>query len=154
MYNHEPLNYACPFCILIEGKETEYNSPQDVVYEDATTLAYVSPKWWVNNPGNVLVVPKEHIENLYSISDKILADVYKVVKQVAIGIRTTYLSEGISTRQHNEPAGNQDVWHFHVHVFPRYIEDNLYLNHKNKRWVSKDEKKEYVDKLKNYFSNL
>lgn len=154
MYNHEPLHYECPFCILIEGKETEYNSLQDVVYEDATTLAYVAPKWWVNNPGNVLVIPKEHIENIYSISDEILADVYKTVKKVAIGIRKTYSSEGISTRQHNEPAGNQDVWHFHVHVFPRYIEDNLYLNHKNKRWVSKDEKKEYVGKLKNYFSNL
>jgi histidine triad (HIT) family protein len=34
--------------------------------------------------------------------------------------------EGISTRQHNEPAGNQHVWHYHLHVFPRWNDDMLY----------------------------
>jgi diadenosine tetraphosphate (Ap4A) HIT family hydrolase len=35
-------------------------------------------------------------------------------------------ADGTSTRQHNEPAGNQDVWHYHEHVFPRYDGDELY----------------------------
>lgn len=34
--------------------------------------------------------------------------------------------DGVSTRQHNEPAGDQDVWHFHLHVFPRWTGDDLY----------------------------
>ena len=37
-------------------------------------------------------------------------------------------SDGTSTRQHNEPAGNQDVWHYHVHLFPRYEGDALYAS--------------------------
>lgn len=36
----------------------------------------------------------------------------------------------ISTRQHNGPAGNQDVWHYHLHVFPRYSNDGLYTAQK------------------------
>jgi hypothetical protein len=40
-------------------------------------------------------------------------------------MRDAFGCEGISTRQHNGPAGNQDVWHFHLHVFPRYPNDGL-----------------------------
>jgi histidine triad (HIT) family protein len=43
-------------------------------------------------------------------------------------MKAAYHCDGISTRQHNEPAGNQDVWHYHLHVFPRYTDDQLYLN--------------------------
>ena len=41
-------------------------------------------------------------------------------------MKAAYNCDGVSTRQHNEPAGNQDVWHYHLHVFPRYAGDNLY----------------------------
>jgi histidine triad (HIT) family protein len=41
-------------------------------------------------------------------------------------LRRAYACDGTSLRQHNEPAGNQDVWHHHVHVFPRFTGDELY----------------------------
>ena len=151
MQTHEPENYECPFCTLISGKETEINKKSHIVYEDEKTLAYVAPKWWINNPGHVLVVPKAHTENLYTISDEQLADVYKTVKKIAIAIKETYKPDGVSTRQHNEPAGNQDVWHLHVHVFPRYKDDNLYANHKEQRWVKSEEIIPYAQKLQEYF---
>ena len=140
MHSHAPQDYVCPFCILSEGKETEYNSQSDIVYQDPTTIAFVSPKWWINNPANVLVIPKEHYENIYDIRDEILADVYKTSKKIATAIRESYPSDGTSMRQHNEPDGGQEVWHFHVHVFPRYKNDNLYKNHDNKRFIEKVEK--------------
>lgn len=91
--------------------------------------------------------------NLYSIPDKVLSSVYKTVKQTAIAIRETYEScTGTSTRQHNEPAGNQDVWHFHVHVYPRYKDDRLYQNHDNKRFVGPEEREPYALKLKKHFN--
>jgi histidine triad (HIT) family protein len=152
MQTHEPENYECPFCILISGKETEINKKSHIVYEDEKTLAYVAPKWWINNPGHVLVVPKAHTENLYTISDEQLSDVYKTVKKIAIAIKETYNPDGVSTRQHNEPAGNQDVWHLHVHVFPRYKDDNLYANHKEQRWVKSEEIIQYAQKLQEYFN--
>ncbi len=153
IHNHEPKNYDCPFCRLVHGQDDEINKQEYIVYQDSKTVAYVAPKWWDKNPGHVLVVPKEHIENIYNIPDELLADVYKTVKKVAIAIKETYKSDGTSTRQHNEPAGNQDVWHFHVHVFPRYENDELYKNHDNKRWVNHEERLEFVNKLKKYFAN-
>lgn len=152
-YTHEPSGYECPFCKLVRGQEDKINKREYVVYEDEKTLAYVSPLWWVNNPGNVLVITKEHVENVYSIPDELLAVTYQTAKKVAHAIKETYQCDGTSMRQHNEPAGDQGVWHFHVHVFPRFVNDDLYKNHYNFRWVDHDEKMQYVLKLKEYFAN-
>lgn len=154
MHNHEPAGYDCPFCKLVNGQDDEINSRKYIVYEDQYTLAFVAPKWWAKNHGHVLVVPKEHVENIYSISDELISHVYVTAKKIAIAIKETYNSDGTSTRQHNEPAGNQDVWHLHVHVFPRYKNDELYKNHEDQRWVSHDERMEFVQKLKQYFKAL
>jgi histidine triad (HIT) family protein len=70
------------------------------------------------------------------------------VKKVAIGLRSTYGCGGTSTRQHNEPYGNQDVWHLHVHVFPRYKDDELYANQHNNRFTESKERQHYAEKLR------
>ncbi len=115
-------------------------------------MAFVSPLWWINNPGNILVIPKQHVENIYDISDELLGQVYKVVKKASIAIKRTYKCDGTSTRQHNEPAGDQFVWHFHVHVYPRYINDRLYQNHDSNRFVDIKEMMPYIRKLKKYLA--
>jgi histidine triad (HIT) family protein len=152
MFTHEPQGYVCPFCAFLNGREDDYNSQQDIVYQNAHTTAFIAPKWWVNNPGHVLVIPNKHYENIYSIPDNQIAEVYKTAKQIAIALRKTYDCQGTSTRQHNEPAGNQDVWHFHVHVYPRYDEDHLYRNHDNKGFVDAKARAPYAKKLKDYFA--
>src|SRR5437867_311045 len=148
MYNHEPKEYSCPMCVLADGKEDEINKQEFVVYQDKHTLAYVSPKWWVDNPGHIMVIPKQHVENIYDITDQLLASVYQTAKKIAIALKQTYFCDGTSMRQHNEPAGNQDVWHFHVHVFPRYNNDKLYQNHDENRLVTDVERRVYAQKLK------
>ncbi len=59
-----------------------------------------------------------------------------------------YGCEGTSFRQHNEPAGYQDVWHYHLHVFPRWKDDELYPNYKNHKFVPKEERWLQADKLR------
>jgi histidine triad (HIT) family protein len=137
--------------VVASGEETDLNKRSDIVFENNDVVAYISPKWWVNNPGNVMVIPKRHVENVYDISDELLSKVYMVGKQSALAMKETYKCDGTSFRQHNEPAGNQDVWHFHLHVFPRYKDDDLYLNHKNKRFVDEEERAPYAEKLRSYF---
>lgn len=152
MFSHQPNGYICPFCDWLSGNETEYKQNTDIVYQNKSVTAFISPKWWTNNPGHVIVIPNNHSENLYDTPDKELAEVYRAVKQIAIAIRSSYPNcIGTSTRQHNEPAGNQDVWHFHVHVFPRYENDNLYQNHDIKKFVEPEERKRYAEIIKNYF---
>lgn len=79
--------------------------------------------------------------------------IFDMSKKVTIALKNTYKCDGTSTRQHNEPAGNQDVFHFHLHVFPRYKGDNLYLKHKDTYWPTEDERKLYAEKLKEYFDD-
>ena len=152
MFSHEPEEYICPLCLLAKGGEGNLNRRSDIVYEDEEIVAFVSPKWWVNNPGNILIIPREHVENIYDISDEILSKIQCLGKKVALGIKETYKSDGVSFRQHNEPAGGQDVWHYHLHVFPRWEGDDLYINHNNKSFVSPEERNVYAQKLRDYFA--
>ena len=55
------------------------------------------------NPGHVIVISKQCMENIYNIQDGLLNDVYKAVKEISTAIRETYACNGISMRQHNEP---------------------------------------------------
>jgi histidine triad (HIT) family protein len=153
MYNHQPQTYDCPFCIFANGGETSYNKRSDIVFEDDNSVAFISPKWWPNNPGHVIIIPKKHVENIYDIQDDILSHVYITAKQIAIALKETYKCSGTSMRQHNEPAGNQDMWHFHIHVFPRYENDELYVEQENSRMVTEEERKPYADKLRAYFGS-
>lgn len=51
-------------------------------------------------------------------------------------------------RQHNEPGGGQDVWHFHVHVFPRQANDRLYETNSDTHLTTKDERAPYAKRLR------
>lgn len=153
MFNHEPSDYNCPFCDLIAGKDTDRNQKGDIVYQNEYATAFIAPSWWVENKGHVIVVPNKHYENIYDTPDDILGEVYDVVKKVSVAIRSSYDCEGTSTRQHNEPAGDQRVWHVHVHVYPRYQDDDLYLNHENRMYVDAATRAPYAKKLRAFFSS-
>ena len=152
MFNHEPPNYSCPFCNFFAGKETDHNQKQDIVYQTKKVTAFIAPTEWFSNLGHVLVAPNAHHENVYDVPDQDTAAVYKAVKKIAIAIRDTYNCDGVSTRQHNEPAGDQDLWHFHVHVYPRYKDDNLYLNHEKRGFIDAKARAPYAKRLREYFA--
>jgi histidine triad (HIT) family protein len=152
MYNHQPKNYICPLCQISKGEETTMGLQEDeVIFRDEFLTAFVAGKWWKSNPGHVIIIPNSHIENIYDMPEELGHKIFDLSKRVALALKAGYGCDGVSTRQHNEPAGNQDVWHYHLHVSPRYTGDNLYLNHENTYWPSREEKKPYADKLKNVF---
>jgi histidine triad (HIT) family protein len=113
----------------------------------------VSTKQWPNNPGNALIVPNDCYENLYDIPDDVLAKIHIFSKRLAIAMKAVYQCDGVSIRQHNEPAGNQDVWHYHLHMFPRYENDDLYVLHKQAKNADDTIRLECAQKLREYFTN-
>jgi histidine triad (HIT) family protein len=70
-----------------------------------------------------------------------------VAKSLAIAMKKIYACDGVSTRQHNEPAGNQDVWHYHLHVTPRYENDNFYGA--QREFMASYERAKHAEALKN-----
>jgi histidine triad (HIT) family protein len=149
--SHEPPGYVCPFCRLVAGGEDALNAQRDIVRRNAGAVAFVAPRWWPGNLGHVLVVPMGHHENLYALPPAAGHAVHDLMREVAVAIRATYGCDGVSTRQHNEPAGNQDVWHYHVHVYPRYAGDDLYGSQPLAQPASAAERLPYAEKLRGYF---
>lgn len=147
-FSHQPADYSCPFCALIGGRSDPVNSQADIVARTDRALAFVSPRWWPNNHGHVLVVPTAHHENLYSLPSADGHAVHDLVAEVAVAMRESYGCAGVSTRQHNEPAGNQDVWHLHVHVFPRYPDDQLYRSSPQSGFVPAEQRLPYAERLR------
>jgi histidine triad (HIT) family protein len=145
---HEASDYECPFCGMQRGNFDERNASSDLVAVTDRAFARIAPKWWPGNPGSVLVIPRAHVENVYTLAPADGHAVWDLTQRIAIGIRSTYGCEGTSIRQHNELAGGQDVWHLHVHVFPRYYGDELYQRDSESRWVASVERSPYADKLR------
>ena len=151
---HEPADYLCPFCDWLSGHETKFKRNDDIVYQDDIVTAFISPKWWPNNPGNIIVIPNTHTENIYTIDDKTLAHAYIKIKRLSIAMRGAYDCTGTSTRQHNEPDGNQSLWHFHIHLIPRYLNDALYENHHASYFVGPKKRAAYAQTIREWLKSM
>lgn len=145
---HEPVGYTCPFCALLVGEPTSAPRAEDVVAERDRAVAFISPRWWPRNAGHVLVVPRVHVENLYSVEPDDLHAVTDLVREIAVAMRSSSACTGITTRQHNEPSGGQDVWHLHVHVFPRYDGDRLYETAPSPGFAPAEERARFAARLR------
>lgn len=152
MYNHAPTDYDCPFCRLAKGDSTGFTDQNDIVYRGDRVTAFVSLDWKVNNPGHVLVIPNDHVENIYDLASTLAADIHAVSQKIALAFKKVYGCMGISIRQHNEPAGGQDVWHYHAHVFPRYNGDNF--DQSGWHRTTPEERRPYSDILRGFLRQM
>ena len=151
MYNHAPDDYVCPFCLLLKNIKNEQvlSVESDIFFRSDVITAFISSHQWHNNLGHVLVIPNRHYENIYDLPVEMGGRIHQVAQKIALAMKAVYCCDGTSTRQHNEPEGNQDVWHFHLHVFPRYAGDNLYGSEYFEMPVA--ERARYAAKLRAYF---
>jgi histidine triad (HIT) family protein len=106
------MSEHCSFCKIFSGEDQA-----SIVYEDDSVVAFMDLH--PANVGHTLVVSREHWETIYDIPEKILGDLFGVVKKVSIAVKKAFDAEGISILQFNERAAGQSVRHFHVHVIPR-----------------------------------
>jgi histidine triad (HIT) family protein len=123
-FNHAPRGYNCPLCRNVAAEQGDH--PLEILHRYERVFVKVNPKWWPRNAGSALVIPNDHYENVLDLPVALGSSLQEAVRDTALAMKTAFGCSGISTRQHNEPDGNQDVWHYHVHVFPRYADDGLY----------------------------
>jgi len=110
----------CIFCAIVSG-----DAPATVVDEDEHTVAFMDIHPWTR--GHALVIPREHHKNLYEISDEDLAHTMRAAKRLALKVRDNLHADGVNLLNSTEKAAWQTVFHFHVHVIPRYQDDPLEL---------------------------
>lgn len=71
------------------------------------------------DPCHVLVIPREHVENIYGVDDALGADLFSAHARIARAVKGAFAPDGITTWSSNGPGAGQEVMHFHLHVFPR-----------------------------------
>jgi len=111
---------GCIFCDIVEGQ-----APADVVFEDKETLAFmdINPA----NPGHTLIIPKRHVRDIYELDGETAAAVMGTAVRVSRAIKAAIQPDGLNLLQSNGPAGGQVIFHFHMHIIPRWHGDGLRL---------------------------
>ena len=107
---------SCIFCKIANGE-----IPSKTLYEDERfrVILDLGPM----AKGHALLLPKEHFADLYELPDDWAADAMKLAKRMAVRLRGSLRADGLNIMQNNGAAAGQTIFHFHIHLIPRYQND-------------------------------
>ncbi len=107
----------CIFCSIVNGE-----IPSNKIYEDDMVIAFldINPTSY----GHTLVVPKKHCDSFLDCEDEVRNHVFKVAQQLANTLEEKLHCDGINILSNIHEAAGQSVSHFHVHLIPRYKDDD------------------------------
>lgn len=127
----------CIFCKIANGE-----IPSKTLYEDDQfrVILDLGPA----TKGHALILPKEHYANLYELPDEVAAQVMQLAKKLAIRMTERLGCEGFNLVQNNGELAGQTVFHFHMHLIPRYREDGQKIG-----WKPGEVTQEELEEIKN-----
>ena len=124
----------CIFCKIIKGEV-----PCKKILETEKTISFLD----INpvTPGHILIIPKEHYENIFETPDVILEEINTTCKKIAILVKKKLNATGVNVLNSSGKDAQQEVFHLHYHVIPRYKNDTLkiHFNNNNKHKISTEE---------------
>ena len=111
-------NDNCIFCKIASGE-----IPSATIYEDEDfrVILDIEPA----SKGHALILPKEHYANLYELPEELASKVLIVAKKVITRMTEIVGCDGYNVLQNNGEAAGQTVFHFHMHLIPRYKDDDV-----------------------------
>lgn len=108
----------CVFCMIRDG-----DIPARKVYEDENVFAILDMSQVT--PGHTLLIPKKHVRNIFDYDEELAHNVFGAVPKVARALRDFHPDvEGLNVLVNNEEVAFQTVFHSHVHLLPRYSNDD------------------------------
>ena len=127
----------CIFCKLANGE-----IPTATLYEDEDfrVILDASPA----SKGHALILPKEHYANLYELDDEVAAKVLVLAKKMITKLTDLLGCDGYNIVQNNGEVAGQTVFHFHMHLIPRYLNDG---NQEKLTWNHADISAEEIEKI-------
>lgn len=131
----------CIFCKIAGGE-----IPAATIYEDESfkVILDLGPA----TKGHALIVPKEHFTDIYEITDEVAEQVLPLAKKVIKAMTNILNCDGYNIVQNNGQVAGQSVFHFHMHLIPRYNEDKVKLGWKMGSLSEKD-REEIVQAMNN-----
>ena len=107
----------CIFCKLANG-----DIPTATVYEDEYLRAIMDAA--PANKGHIIILPKSHAADIYELNDEYVSRAFVLAKKLAVALKKLTGCDGVNILQNNGEAAGQTVFHFHVHVIPRFKNDD------------------------------
>lgn len=130
----------CIFCKLANGE-----IPTATLYEDDDFRVVLDAG--PASKGHALILPKEHYANLYELDDELAGKVLVLAKKMITKLTDILGCDGYNIVQNNGESAGQTVFHFHLHMIPRYKDDKVGLT-----WtpgeLTEEEKEEILSKMK------
>lgn len=108
---------SCIFCKIANGEIPSYK-----IYEDENVMAILDISQATK--GHVLVISKQHFKNLYDMDEASAANIFKVVPKIAKALKKAFNPIGLNVIINTEKP-LQSVFHFHLHMIPRYYQDGV-----------------------------
>lgn len=134
----------CVFCSILEGDIPSYK-----IYEDDNVIAILDISQATK--GHTIVISKKHYKNLYDIDEKLAGDIFRVVPKIANAIKKAFNPIGLNVLVNTEKP-LQTVFHFHLHIIPRYYQDGVDIDFINNQGNTSQEM--YRDIQKKIIENL
>lgn len=103
--------------------------PAHFVYEDDSVVAFLDISQATK--GHTLVVPKAFYKDIFSVPEDLAAHVFEVAVKVSNALKKAFEPEGINILSNNGETSGQTVFHFHLHLIPRYEKDDVKFSMKN-----------------------
>lgn len=130
----------CIFCKIAAGE-----IPSATLYEDDDfrVILDLGPA----SKGHALIIPKEHYRNLYDIDEELASKAIILAKKMVKKMTDVLGCDGYNIVQNNEEAAGQTVFHFHMHLIPRYKDDNVGLGW-NMGKLTEQDRDEILGKMK------
>ncbi|AFC66641.1 TPA: HIT family protein [Streptococcus pyogenes] len=107
----------CIFCSIIQG-----DIPSSKVYEDEQVLAFLDISQ--TTKGHTLVIPKQHVRNLLEMTAETASHLFARIPKIARAIQSATGATAMNIINNNEALAGQTVFHAHIHLVPRYNEED------------------------------
>lgn len=111
-----PIVDVCVFCAIVAGTRSAH-----LVHQSPAVIAFLDQFRQPADTAHVLVIPRAHVENIYGVNERLGSDLFAAHVLVARAIKRAFNPDGITTWSSNERGANQEVPHFHLHVYPRRV---------------------------------
>jgi len=118
----------CLFCKIIDGE-----IPSAKVYEDDHVFAFMDISQVTT--GHTLIIPKIHTKNIYETPSDVASELFARVPKIAQAIKDAYEPGGMNLLNNNEIMAGQSVFHFHLHLIPRYGEEDGF----DAKWIMRND---------------
>ena len=136
------MDTNCIFCKIANG-----DIPSSTIYEDDffRVILDLSPA----TKGHALILPKQHMANIFEMDDATAEKIFVLAKRIAKAMKSALNCDGLNIVQNNGEVAGQTVFHFHMHIIPRYDNDGQHIT-----WIPGTSEAEEREAIANQIKSL